>query len=74
MHIRFNKIDGFIRALNGEIKHLVLYDYELSDKICDRIEYLISERSIIKDSINHNFRKVRIDSYNYLSIKKYLFL
>ena len=26
LHIRFNKIDGFIIALDGKIKHLVLFD------------------------------------------------
>ena len=36
------------------------------------MKYLISEKSGITDSINHNFRKIRIDSYNYLPIvKKY---
>ena len=60
--IRFDKIDGFIRVLDGEIKHLVLFDYGLFHKICDKIKYLISEKSGITDSINHNFRKIRIYS------------
>ena len=68
--IRFDKIDGFIRVLDGEIKHLVLFDYGLFHKICDKIKYLISEKSGITESINHNFARIRIDSYNSLPIEK----
>ena len=35
LRIRFDKIDGFIRDLDGEIKHLVLFDFGLFDEICD---------------------------------------
>ena len=41
-------------------------------KIFDKIKYLISKKSDITDSINHNFGKIRIDSYNSLPIKKIL--
>ena len=41
-------------------------------KIFDKIKYLISKKSDITDSINHNFGKIRIDSYNSLPIKKNL--
>ena len=37
LRIRFDKIDGFITSLVGKIKHLVLFDYGLFDKICDKI-------------------------------------
>ena len=40
------------------------------DEICNRIKYLISEKSGIIDSISYNFAKFRIDSYNSLSIVK----
>ena len=72
MHIRFDKVDGFIRVRGGEFKHLILFDYGLFDKICDTIKYLISENGGITDSINYNFGKIRIDSYNSLSIEKIL--
>ena len=72
MRIRFDKIDGFIRILDSEIKHLVLFDHELFDKICDRIKHLISEKSGITDSINHNFARIRIYSYNSLPIEEIL--
>ena len=40
----FNKIDGFVRVLDCEIKHFVLFDYGLFHRICDKIKYLISEK------------------------------
>ena len=72
MRIKFDKIDGFIRVLDSEIKHLVLFDYGLFDKICDRIKYLLSERSGVTISFNRNFRKIRSYSYNSLPIEKVL--
>ena len=41
-------------------------------KICDKIKYLISGKSGITDSINLNFGKIRIESYNSLPIEKIL--
>ena len=72
LRIRFHKIDGFIMVRGGELRNLVLFDYELFGKICDKIKYLISEKSDITDCINHNFGKIRIDSYNSLPIEKIL--
>ena len=72
LRIRFDKIVGFIRVRGGEIRHLVLFDHGLFDKICDKIKYLLSERSCITDGINHNFGKIGIDLYNYLLIVKIL--
>ena len=71
MRIKFDKIDGFIVILDGKIKHLWLIDYGLFNKIFDKIKYLITEKSGIKNSINHNFGKIRIDSHNSLPIEKY---
>ena len=42
------------------------------DKICDKIKYLISEKTGITDSINHNYGKIRIYSNNSLPIEKIL--
>ena len=72
MHVRLGKIDGFIIVLDGEIRHLVLFDYGLFDKIYDKINYLAIKKSGLIDSINHNFEKIRIYSYNSLPIKKTL--
>ena len=62
----------FIGVLDGENKHLEFLDFGLFDKICDRIKYFISEKSGTTDSINHNFRKIRIYSYIFLPIEKIL--
>ena len=70
MRIRFDNIDGCMRVRGGEFRYLVLFDYGLFDKICDKIKYLISEKPGIRDS-NHNFGKIRIGSYNSLPIEKY---
>ena len=40
--------------------------------IHNRIRYLISKESGITDIINHNFARIRIDSYNSLPIEKTL--
>ena len=45
---RFDKIDGFIMVLDGKIKHLVLFDYRLLDKICDKIKYIISKKVVLQ--------------------------
>ena len=61
MRIRFDKIDGFIRVCGGEFR-LVLFDYGLFDRTCDKIKYLMSEKSDITDIISLNFAKIRIYS------------
>ena len=48
LRIRFDKTDGFIRVLDGEIKHLVLFCYGLFDKISERFKYLISEKVVLE--------------------------
>ena len=35
-----------------------------------KIKYLISEKSGITESINHNFGRIGIDSYDFLPIEK----
>ena len=54
------------------MKYLILSDYGLLDKNCDKIKYLISKISGLTNSINHDFRKIRIDLYNSLPIKTIL--
>ena len=72
--IKFNKVDGLIKIYNG-IRYLELsnsYDtnYRVYNKIFDEINYLITEKSDDKYSINHNFARIKIDSYNSLPIEK----
>ena len=47
LHIRFNKIDGFIRVFDGN-RYLVLFGGEKYDFICNRIRYLIGVKSDTK--------------------------
>ena len=70
MRINFDKIDGFFRVLDGEIKNLAFFDHRLFDEICDRMAYLMSEKSGVTDSINFSFRKTRIYWCSFLSIEK----
>ena len=70
LRIRFYEIDGFIK-INDGIRYLVLFGPGRYDAIYNKIRYLISEKSGITDSINHNFARIRIDSNNSLPIKKH---
>ena len=70
LRIRLYKIDGFIKIYD-RIKYLVLFNNHFRyDWICDKIKYLISEKSSITDSINHTYARIRIDSSNSLPIEK----
>ena len=71
LRIRFDEIDGFIKIYD-EIRYLVLFGPGWYDTICNRIRYPTSEKSGIAHSINHNFARIRIDSYNSLPIKNKL--
>ena len=64
-------MDRFIK-IHDKIGYLVLFDYSYCVEICDKIKYLISEKSGITDSISHNFARIRIDIYNSLPIEKIL--
>ena len=71
LRIWFVKIDGFIKIYDG-IRYLVLFGSERYNAIYDRINNFISEKSGTTYSINHNFARIKIDSYNSLPIKKTL--
>ena len=57
LRIRFDKIDGFITSVDGKIKHLILFDYGLFSKICEKIKYLISKKSDIRNCIGYNLER-----------------
>ena len=63
---------GLLNKTHDGIRCLVLFNYGWFNKTFDSIKYLISEKSSITDIINHNFGKIRIDSYNSLPIEKIL--
>ena len=69
LRIRFYKIVGFIKIYD-RIRYLAIFDYEQYDAIYNRINYLISAKSGITDSINYNFARIRIDSYNASPVEK----
>ena len=60
--IWFEKTDKFIKSYDG-ITYLVLFSSERYNAIYDRINYLVSKKICITYSINHNFARIRIDSY-----------
>ena len=68
-HIRFNKIDGFIRAYD-ETRYLVLFGSEKYDFIYNRIRYLIGIKISIKYVIYHNYAKTKVDSYDSIPLEK----
>ena len=71
LRVRFDKIDGYIK-IDDRIRYLVLFGHGWYDEICDRIKYLISKRSGIADSTNHNFARIRIDLHTSLPSEKIL--
>ena len=40
-------MDGFIKVRGGEFRHLVLFDYELCDKICDKMKKVLLQIVLI---------------------------
>ena len=71
LRIWFEKIDRFIKIYD-EIRYLVLFPSKRYNAIYNRIKYLITEKSRITDSVNHNFARIRIDPYNSLPTEKIL--
>ena len=67
MRIRFDKVGEFNKIYDGT-RYLVLFGTEQYNAIYNKIRYLTSEKSGITNSITHNFAKIRIDSYNSLSL------
>ena len=63
LHIRFDKVDGFIRAYDGT-RYLVLFGTEKYDAFHNRIRYLISQKSSITYVFSHNYARIKIDSYD----------
>ena len=72
LRIRFNKIDGFIRAID-RTRYLVLTGPEKYDAIYKRIRYLTSLKSSITYIFSHCYAKIRkVDSYDFLPTEKHL--
>ena len=70
--VRFNKIERFIRVYDGT-RYLVLFGGEKYDFIYNRIRYLLGV--VWRMFFSHNHAKIKVDSYNSLSLeKKWLFI
>ena len=63
LHIRFDKVDEFIKIYDGT-RYLVLFVPVRYNAIYNRIRYLLGEEGGIADSINHNYAKIKVDSYD----------
>ena len=70
LHIRFDKVDGFIRVYNGT-RYLVLFGPGRYGAIFDRIKYLTSLKSGVSYVISHNFARIKVDSYDSLPMEKH---
>ena len=44
LRISFHKTDGFIK-IRDKIRYLVLFNYSYCNNICDKIKYLLIEKS-----------------------------
>ena len=55
LHIRFDKIDGFIRIYDGT-RHLTMFGSGKYDAICNRSRYLLMHYFLsLKSSMSHMF-------------------
>ena len=59
---------------NDGTRYLVLSDFEKYDPICNSIRYLASQVSSITYVISHNYARIKINSYDSLSLEKTLTL
>ena len=74
LHIRFNKIDGFVKVYDGT-RYLVLFGSEKYHFIYNRIRYFIGVKRGITYVISHNYAKSKVDSYDSLpTSRKKLFI
>ena len=71
LRIRFNEVYEVIKIYDGT-RYLELFDSWFYYITYGRINYLIGDESNYKYGINHDFRKIRIDSCTFLPIEKIL--
>ena len=62
LRIRNNEIDGIIKIHNG-IRYLVFLILVGLIKFVIELNILLVKKNGITDSINHNFARIKIDSY-----------
>ena len=71
LRIRFFKIYKSIRIFDGT-RYLALFGCEKYHDIYNKIRYLVSLKSGITYIFSNYFAKIKVDSYDYLSIEKRL--
>ena len=64
-----DKIIRFI-GVYDRTSHLVLYGSEKYDPIYNRIRYLRCVKSGITSKISHNYARIKVDSFDFLSLEK----
>ena len=69
LHVRFDKTDRFIRVYNGT-RYLVISGAE--NGIYNKIRYLIGIKSGVLYVFSHNYARIKVDSYDSLSLEKTL--
>ena len=67
--IRFDERDGHMIVLAEEFRHLVLFDYGLFNKICDKTKYLVSKKVVLQIVVIMKSELIHIILY---LLKKYL--
>ena len=70
LHIRFDKIDGFIRACH-RTRYLVLFGGKKYDFIFSRIRYAAGVKGCITYVVSYNYAKIKVDSYHSFSWSKH---
>ena len=73
LHVRFDQIDGFIRVYNGT-RYLELFGPQKYDAIYNRIRYLVNQNSGTTHINCRNYARIKIDSYDSLSLEETLTL
>ena len=73
MHIRFDKIDGFIRIYDAT-RYLTLFGSEKYDAVYNKVRHLVNLKSGITYIFSDYSAQVKVDSYDFLSIGKTLTL
>ena len=68
-HIKFDKIDGFIRVYDGS-RYILLFGDEKYELIYDRIRYLIEVKRGITYAFSHDYSKIKVYSHDYLPLEK----
>ena len=73
LHIRFNKVDGFISVYDGN-RYLVLFGSQKMWCYLWQDQMFYKSKNCITYAASHNYVRIKIDSYNALPLEKTLTL